>query len=176
VSSNDYRFETNWRVHATPEQVTEILSDAPGLARWWRQVYLEVQESEPGVYSLLTKGWLPYRLHWSFRVTDRRTPYGFSIEAWGDLEGSGVWTFTRDGEWTNIHYDWRVKAEKPVLRYLSFVLKPLFEANHRWAMARGEESLVRELRRLAANEREFLSAFIRVHLRPRMSLRGAHRF
>jgi len=26
-------------------------------------------------------------------------------------------------------------------------LKPIFEANHRWAMARGEECLVRELAR-----------------------------
>jgi hypothetical protein len=31
------------------------------------------------------------------------------------------------------------------LRYLSFLFKPFFSANHRWAMARGEESLRREL-------------------------------
>jgi hypothetical protein len=28
-----------------------------------------------------------------------------------------------------------------------FILKPIFAANHRWAMARGEESLTRELLR-----------------------------
>ncbi|HUX88422.1 MAG TPA: hypothetical protein VMW65_15580 [Chloroflexota bacterium] len=33
------------------------------------------------------------------------------------------------------------------LRRLSFVLKPVFAANHRWAMARGEESLTIELAR-----------------------------
>ena len=152
MSSNDYRFETNWRVRASPEEVTKILSDARGLARWWSDVYLDVRESEPGVFVLLTKGWLPYRLRWNFRVTERRDPNGFSIETWGDLEGAGVWSFTRDGDWTNIHYDWRVKAEKPILRYLSFLLKPLFAANHRWAMAKGEESLTRELKRIATNE------------------------
>jgi hypothetical protein len=31
------------------------------------------------------------------------------------------------------------------LRYGSFLFKPIFAANHRWAMARGEESLKREL-------------------------------
>jgi hypothetical protein len=47
-------------------------------------------------------------------------------------------------------YDWRLRAEKPLLRNLSFLLKPLFEANHRWAMARGEESLKLELARRRA--------------------------
>jgi hypothetical protein len=40
-----------------------------------------------------------------------------------------------------------VRADKPILRYGSFILKPIFAANHRWAMARGEESLARELLR-----------------------------
>ena len=76
-------------------------------------------------------------------------PHGFSLEAWGDLEGSGVWTFSQDGPMVDITYDWRIRAEKPLLRYLSFLLKPIFSANHRWAMARGEESLRAELARRA---------------------------
>jgi hypothetical protein len=48
----------------------------------------------------------------------------------------------------NVTYDWRVKAEKPLLRYISFLLKPVFAANHRWAMRQGEQSLQRELARL----------------------------
>lgn len=47
----------------------------------------------------------------------------------------------------NIVYDWRIRAAKPLLRYLSFLLKPVFSVNHRWAMARGEESLKAELAR-----------------------------
>jgi hypothetical protein len=47
----------------------------------------------------------------------------------------------------NITFDWKLVAEKPLLRYLSFLFKPIFSANHRWAMARGEESLKRELAR-----------------------------
>jgi len=147
MASTDYRFHTRWRVGATPELVTEILSNGLDLPRWWPDVYLKVQESEPGAYTLLTRGWLPYKLRWSFRVTERRPPNGFSLEAWGDLEGTGVWTFTRDGEFTIIDYDWTVFARKPLLQRLSFLLKPIFEWNHRWAMARGEESLQREIAR-----------------------------
>jgi hypothetical protein len=46
-----------------------------------------------------------------------------------------------------ITYNWRVSAIKPLLRWLSWLLRPVFAANHRWAMARGEESLRPELRR-----------------------------
>ena len=119
MPASDYHFVTHWRVQATPE---------------------------PGVYHLHTKGWLPYTLRWSFRVTERRHPDGFRLEAWGDFNGGG-WTFARDGPFTDIIYDWRIRPDKPLLRYLSFLFKPFFSANHRWAMARGEQSLQRELAR-----------------------------
>jgi hypothetical protein len=151
MAADEYRFVTTWRVRGTPAQVSEILEDATGLTRWWPEVYLEVRETETGVYSLHTKGWLPYHLHWFLKRTESRAPYGFSIEAWGDLEGTGVWTFEPDGEYTAVRYDWRVFARKPLLRYLSWILKPLFEANHRWAMQRGEEGLKKELERRATD-------------------------
>lgn len=155
MSTNEYQFITCWRVQSTVEEITNILGNAPDLVRWWPSVYLNVQELEPGnletglgkVISLYTKGWLPYTLRWQFRVTENRRPYGFSLEAWGDFVGYGVWTFTQDGEWVNIMYDWRVAAEKPLLRYLSFIMKPIFSANHQWAMKKGEESLKLELQR-----------------------------
>lgn len=53
-----------------------------------------------------------------------------------------------------ITYEWQVQAAKPLLRRLSWLLKPLFAANHRWAMARGEESLRLELRRRRATTPE----------------------
>ena len=144
-ATNEYVFVTRWRVYATIEEVSDILEDAEGLARWWPSVYLEVHKAPDGVVSLHTKGWLPYTLRWQFRVTENRRPHGFSLEAWGDLAGRGVWTFTQDGPVADIVYDWRVRADKPILRYGSFVFRPLFAANHRWAMARGEESLKREI-------------------------------
>jgi hypothetical protein len=75
----------------------------------------------------------------------RDYPRRFRLEAWGDFEGGGIWTFVPDGPFTDITYDWRIRADKPLLRDLSFLFRPLFSANHRWATARGEESLRREL-------------------------------
>jgi len=156
MSANEYHFVSHWRVRSTLEEVSDVLGSPLELPRWWPSVYLAVREVEPGdaggigrVVELHTKGWLPYTLRWSFRVTESRRPNGFSLEAWGDLEGRGVWTFRQDGDFVDIDYDWRIRAEKPILRYLSFLLKPIFAANHRWAMERGEESLLAELGRRA---------------------------
>ncbi len=161
MATNDYHFITQWRVKSTIREVSEIIGDAQGLTRWWPSVYLGVDVLEQGdenglgkVVDLYTKGWLPYTLRWQFRVTEVR-PDGFTLVAWGDFDGRGIWTFEQDGEWVNIIYDWKIKAEKPLLRYFSFIMKPIFSANHRWAMARGEESLKLELvRRHAANKEE----------------------
>jgi hypothetical protein len=157
MASNDYSFLTRWQVESTLEEVNAILSNAPDLPRWWPAVYLDVQELEPGdaygvgkVISLYTKGWLPYTLRWQFRVTKNNSPYGFELAAFGDLTGRGVWTFRPLGPTVEIDYLWEVAADKPLLRRLSWLFKPLFAANHRWAMQKGYESLVLELARRRA--------------------------
>ena len=99
---------------------------------------------------LLTKGWLPYKLQWSFVVTESNPPHGFSIAAHGDFEGTGVWTLRQDGDFADIRFDWTIRAEKPLLKTFSFVLKPLFAWNHRWAMAEGERALIAEIARRRA--------------------------
>jgi hypothetical protein len=151
----EYAFFTRWRVKGTAEEVFDVLEDPLGLPRWWPSVYLEVHELAPGdpvtrvgrVIDLYTKGWLPYTLRWNFTVTQSKRPAGFSLVAHGDFEGTGVWKITQDGDVAEATYDWRISAEKPLLRYGSLVFRPIFAANHRWAMARGEESLDLELRR-----------------------------
>ena len=160
MSSNEYHFITHWRVKSTIKEVADILDNAADLVRWWPAVYLDVQVLQPGneqglgkVASLYTKGWLPYTLRWQFRVTKVRAD-GFTLEAWGDFDGRGIWTFEQDGPWVNVTYDWNILAEKPLLRYFSFIMKPIFSANHRWAMAKGEESLNLELARRHAITQE----------------------
>jgi len=151
----EYAFLTHWRLRASAREVYEVLGDPLALKRWWPSVYLDVKELKPAtgpdgvgrVIDLWTKGWLPYTLRWNFTVTDASPPHGFKLVAHGDFEGTGVWTLTDDGDHVDVAYDWRIKAEKPLLRYGSFALRPFFSANHRWAMARGEESLELELRR-----------------------------
>jgi hypothetical protein len=159
----EYHFVTSWKIPGTAQEVAEVLGDPLGLVRWWPSVYLDVRELKPGnpetqfglVIDLHTKGWLPYTLRWRFEVTESRGAGGFSLVADGDFVGTGVWTLEQQGEIVDVQYDWRIRADKPLLRYGSFVFRPIFSANHHWAMARGEESLKLELqRRRATTESE----------------------
>jgi hypothetical protein len=151
---NEYHFITHWRVEGAVQEVYDITTDVASLTRWWPSVYLDVTILDPGDEhgigkraTLHTKGCLPYTLRWQLRVTGTNRPYGSALEAQGDLNGRGIWNFEQTGPMVNITYDWRVMADKPLLRRFSFLLKPLFSANHGWAMARGEESLKLEMGR-----------------------------
>ena len=156
----DYAWLSHWRIEGTCGEVADVLGDPLALPRWWPSVYLDVQEVAPpdarGLgrrVALLTKGWLPYTIRWEFEVVASDYPNGFTIVATGDFDGRGVWTLVQDGPFVEVTYDWRLRVEKPLLKNLSFLLKPVFEANHRWAMKQGEQSLFLELlRRRAASD------------------------
>ena len=93
---------------------------------------------------LHTKRWLPYRLRWEAEVLAVDKPRSVSIRARGDLDGRGEWRFAEDGEFVDVRYDWTVYVTKPSMVVLSPLLRPIFVANHRWAMQRGFEGLTRE--------------------------------
>jgi polyketide cyclase/dehydrase/lipid transport protein len=172
VAANAYHFITTWRIAATPEEISDVLGDAPGLARWWPSVYLDVRQVAPGderglgkVVELWTKGFLPYTLRWRFTVSASNPPTGFRIEAEGDFVGRGIWTLAADhaadapgGPLTTVTYDWLIVAEKGVLKRLSLVMKPIFSANHHWAMRKGERSLALELARRHATDPTIVAA------------------
>ena len=165
--SSDYHFITRWRVRGTREEVAAVLREPQELPRWWPSVYLDVRVLEEGdrdgvdrVVELWTKGWLPYTLRWRFTTTRNSGREGLALRAEGDFVGRGTWVFKQDGAFVNAFYDWRIAAEKPLLRRLTWLLRPAFSANHRWAMRRGEESLRLELerRRLPAAEAALVAA------------------
>lgn len=153
--NNRYHFVTHWFVEASCEEVYRILEDVESLSRWWHSVYLDVkvlEKGQPGgvgkLVALYTKGFLPYTLKWQFRVTEANFPNGFALQAIGDFAGTGVWTFTqKDEKHCEAVYDWQIDAEKPLLKKLTWLLRPIFSANHHWAMRKGEESLKLEIRR-----------------------------
>lgn len=154
---NSYHFTTHWRVQAPRILLFDILAQPHELPRWWPSVYLSVTELSPGdsqgvgrVIDLFTKGWLPYTLRWRFQVVAVERPSRIVLTATGDFVGRGVWTLLEQGDATLITYDWHVEAHKPLLRRLSFMLKPIFSANHRWAMRQGEISLRLEAARCLA--------------------------
>ena len=155
--AQSYRCASVWRVAGTVDEVTAVLADVESLPRWWPSVYRSVRTLSEGRadgvgrrVSLRTTGWLPYSLRWVSTLTEPVTRRGFAVAASGDLAGTGQWTFEQDGPEVVLTFQWSVSANKPLVRRLSWLCKPAFAANHRWSMARGEESLRLELRRRRA--------------------------
>lgn len=146
-----YHFVSRWRVPGTRDEVRAVLEDAAQLPRWWPSLYREVTVLEPGgpggvgrVIELQTPP-VPYSLRWRLAVTRSYGPAGFTMAATGDFVGTGTWILKQDGDHVVVLYDWRVSAEKPLLKQLSWLLRPVFRANHRLVMHHGEISLRREL-------------------------------
>ncbi len=48
MSSEDYHFLSLWRVVGTVREVADVLGEPVEFARWWRSVYLEVEEARTG--------------------------------------------------------------------------------------------------------------------------------
>ena len=158
VTANDYHFVSRWRVEGTCGEVADVLGDPLALPRWWPSVYLRRRRSaaarcarrrtaRPAAHQGLAAvhAAMGSRRH---RLAVSRTASRSPRAATSKAAASG--RSSRTAPSVDITYDWRIAAEKPLLRQLSFLLKPLFEANHRWAMAQGEESLALELARRRA--------------------------
>jgi uncharacterized protein YndB with AHSA1/START domain len=152
-----YHFVTSWRVKASPEEVYDIINQPLEYPRWWPSVYLDCRETLQGAANgaghcvqFHTKGWLPYTLEWEARTTESVPSQRIAFGAFGDFDAHGAWTFTQDGAFTDITFDWNLEPGKPLLRYLTPVMRPVFEANHRWAMQQGEICLREELIRYRA--------------------------
>jgi hypothetical protein len=154
-----YRYVNRWRVLGPIDEVAAVLRDGTSYPRWWPAVYLAVEplgdEGGGERRRIRSQGFLPYAIEFVTRVVDERLPHGFSIEAEGEMQGRGDWQLAADGEWVDIVYRWQVTGNKMLWRTTSWALRPLFEANHDWAMQRGEESLRLELaRRRATSDAE----------------------
>lgn len=154
MPANTYRFVEHWWIPgATPEEVYEVISDSRLLPRWWKGVYLESRPlgewTEPRVGSrtrVKARGFLPYRLNFILETTALEPGRLVEVKALGDFEG--IWRATLSSEpgGTHVDIDWRVTVQKPIVRFLSPVLKPLFAWNHYWTTPRGETGLRTYLR------------------------------
>lgn len=145
---------SNWAIDATRRELLAIMREPLSLASWWSSVFLRAELIEPGGPDLLgltvrlhTKGLLPHTFQFTARVAHVDRHGALSIDTWGDFEGVGTVELCRSASGTAIGIVWRVRVRQPYLRPFLHLLKPVFAANHRWAMRRGREGLEAEIRR-----------------------------
>jgi hypothetical protein len=143
-SSNAYRFLEQWFIPFPPERVWDVGADGRLLLDWWQSVYLNAepvgQYDAPRVGGKLrdeARGFLPYHLRFLIESIELDRPRVVMVRTKGDL--NGTWRAELhpvDGGSLDM-IDEQVQAEKPLLKLLSPLLKPLFAANHRrWTTPR----------------------------------------
>jgi mannose-6-phosphate isomerase-like protein (cupin superfamily)/uncharacterized protein YndB with AHSA1/START domain len=156
AGSREYVFVDEWDVAAPADATFAALADGRTYPEWWRPVYIGVEaEGAPAVGQVSLqhfKGRLPYRLRTRSRITRLEPPRILSAEVEGDLRGRGTWTLTPIPGGTHVRFDWRVHADRRLLRVLTPLLRPAFRWNHNWAIARAIEGLEPYARRTSAAE------------------------
>jgi uncharacterized protein YndB with AHSA1/START domain len=156
----EYAFLTTWLLESPRQPVWEAIHDQASWPQWWRGVE-EAEELRRGpdggdvgtVARMVWKSLLPYRV--SFEVTTTRVEPQHLLEghAVGELEGVGRWRFYEQDGVTAVLYEWNVATTKPWMNRMAPLLRPAFEWNHDWVMARGGEGIAKLLgcRLLAAD-------------------------
>ena len=157
MPAHDYHFEEQWFIpNHGPARVYAVLSDASITPQWWRGVYLEATPLGPYRAPVVgarvharARGYLPYTLEFTLEALDLQPGRLVEVRASGDFDG--VWRATLSAEdgGTRVEIDWQVRVDKPLIRWLSPLLKPLFAWNHNWTTPRGERGMIRYLDRQA---------------------------
>jgi uncharacterized protein YndB with AHSA1/START domain len=144
--ASEYVFLDEWDVEAPQEEVFMALADASTYPLWWKPVYIDVETDGPPEVGRTSqqhfKGRLPYTLRTTSEIVRYEPPREFEVSVVGDLTGRGAWTLSEVGEGkVHVRFDWRVIADRPLLRYLTPVLRPVFRWNHNWSVKRAIEGL-----------------------------------
>jgi uncharacterized protein YndB with AHSA1/START domain len=125
--------------------VFEALADARTYPHWWTPVYIEVTADGPPAAGAVShqrfKGRLPYVLKMNSEIVRMDRPREFAIRVDGDLSGRGVWSLTPQDGRVHVRFDWRVSADRALLRILTPVLRPIFRRNHSYAIRRAMAGL-----------------------------------
>lgn len=134
----EYVFVDEWDVDAPQEAVFAALADARTYPTWWQPTYLEIQADGPPTVGCASrqkfKAKLPYTLSTVSTIVRLEAPREIEAEVDGDLRGRGVWTLSAANGKVHVRFDWRVHADRPLLRILTPVLRPLFRWNHNVAI------------------------------------------
>ena len=150
MPANVYHFEDHWYVPFPIEKVWEVLSRPEEYPTWWRGVYLSAEPLDGDMVAkigkrvaVVAKGWLPYKLRFTIETLTSEKPRLIEFKTTGDfVTDTSRWVLKPEGTGTAVTLEWNPRVEKPVVKLLTPLLKPLFRWNHDWTMKRGQRQIV----------------------------------
>jgi uncharacterized protein YndB with AHSA1/START domain len=147
----DYSFFSVWEIRAPIEDVWQMISHSTGYPEWFPYVAeakLLTEGDENGVGTVAEVHWtsaLPYSLVFVTRTVRAERPHLIELTSTGDLEGTGRWELSMDGDVTMVGYQWNVHTTKRWMDLLAPVARPAFGWNHAVIMRAGGEGLAARL-------------------------------
>jgi len=152
MATNYYVFIDKFIAPCDIETAYHYIKQVEEYPRWWGKVYKKIvkqkdaPEDQPGSrYRITVGGFLPYTLTIENETTHIDRPNLIRFDADGDLRGKGSWIFREVENGTEVIFDWRVAANKRTIRWFSFLLKPLFRANHHYCVMKAKEGIEKDL-------------------------------
>jgi uncharacterized protein YndB with AHSA1/START domain len=158
-----YVFVDEWDVEAPIISVFRALVDATTYPDWWQPVYLSAEADGPLRVGRVArehfKGRFPCEVRTTSELLRIEPPREFEVDLVGDVSGHGLCTLTQLPKGVvHVCFDWRMYAERTLLRVLSPLLRPAFRWNHNWAVKRAIEGLEPYARASASASSETLSS------------------
>jgi len=154
MATNYYVFVDKFTAPCDVETAYQYIHRIEEYPRWWGKVYKKIvklkdvpPDTTGAKYRVTVGGFLPYTLTIENEITLVDRPHRIAFIAYGDLEGKGTWSFKPVAGGTEITFEWRVAANKSIIRALSFILKPLFRANHVYCVKKANEGIRQDLQR-----------------------------
>ncbi|MGN8131437.1 SRPBCC family protein [Paenarthrobacter sp. 22069] len=163
---SDYKFLTRWELQAPIETVWDAVSDPRTYTKWFPYIS-RVAQVAPGdpdgagrAYRFTITGKLPYSLSFTVENVHQDPPRLLESRSTGQLEGTGRWELSQEGDITTALYYWHVRTTRRWMNLTAPLLRPLFAWNHHKIMDKGGTRLAAYLgARLVANtSREELRA------------------
>lgn len=147
----DYSFVTTWRFRASIDQVWQQILHYQEWPSWWLAIQ-EARQIAPGdadgmgeIAELTFRTRLPYKLKFMITTTHVRPPSELDGRAVGELEGTGRWRLTAEGDETLVQYFWDVHTTRWWMNLLAPIARPAFNWNHDQVMESGRAGLARRL-------------------------------
>jgi hypothetical protein len=135
------------------------------LPQWWKGVYLEATKLTPDKTQEVgarlrarVRGFLPFVLNFEIEAIALEPPRRVVIRTSGDLDGAWSATLTQKKMGVLVDLLFEVEIDRPGMRFLAPLLRPLFALNHYWTTPRGERGL-KEFVAMRRRERDALLTF-----------------
>lgn len=144
---SQYSFVTHWSFKAPIDKVWNEIRDMDYWPQWWkyvRSVRLIEQGDANDIGSIRRIEWstaLPYTITFDSELISADYHKRIEGRAFGELTGSGIWTFEVTGDITHVRYDWNVGTTKKWMNFFAPIARPIFSWNHDKVMSAGLEGL-----------------------------------